>query len=61
MPLIMDFNLASSTERYARLADAFGVAPNGAGAKAAANTSAPSNPRRAGVEEFRAMFEAGLA
>jgi alcohol dehydrogenase len=98
MPLIMDFNLASSTERYARLADAFGVAPDGAGAKqaarqaidyvrvlndelgipplatlidrrdldllaakAAANTSAPSNPRAAGAEEFRAMFEAGLA
>ncbi len=28
--------------------------------KAAANTSAPSNPREAGGEEFRAMFAAGL-
>jgi lactaldehyde reductase len=28
--------------------------------KAAANTSAPSNPREAGAEEFRAMFAAGL-
>jgi alcohol dehydrogenase class IV len=29
--------------------------------KAAANTSAPSNPREARVEEFRVMFAAGLA
>jgi alcohol dehydrogenase len=29
--------------------------------KAAANTSAPSNPRPAGVSEFRAMFARGLA
>jgi alcohol dehydrogenase len=29
--------------------------------KAAANTSAPSNPRRAGVAEFREMFARGLA
>jgi lactaldehyde reductase len=29
--------------------------------KAAANASAPSNPRAAGVEEFRAMFAAALA
>jgi hypothetical protein len=28
--------------------------------KEAANTSAPSNPRDAGVAEFRAMFAAGL-
>jgi alcohol dehydrogenase len=98
MPLIMDFNLDVSRERYARLAGAFGVAtehlcddeaaraaiayvrrlndelgipPLGAliergdldllAEKAAANTSAPSNPREAGVEEFRAMFAAGLA
>jgi alcohol dehydrogenase len=103
MPLIMEFNAEVSAERYARLADAFGLALDGghvAGAadaaraaraaieyvrrlndelsipplsrlidrrdldllaeKAAANTSAPSNPRPAGVEEFRAMFEAGL-
>jgi alcohol dehydrogenase len=29
--------------------------------KAAANTSAPSNPREAGAGDFRAMFAAGLA
>jgi alcohol dehydrogenase len=98
MPLIMDFNVEVSRERYARLAAAFGVATGDLSVddaaraaiayvrrlndelgipslsrlierrdldllaeKAAANTSAPSNPREAHVEEFRAMFAAGLA
>ena len=98
MPLIMDFNVEVSRERYARLAAAFGVTSGATSEdeaareaiayvrglndrlgipplsrlielddldllaeKAAANTSAPSNPRDAGVEEFRAMFAAGLA
>jgi alcohol dehydrogenase len=98
MPLIMDFNVEVSRDRYARLAAAFGVASGSPSVddaaraaiayirrlndelgipplgqliqrgdldllaeKAAANTSAPSNPREAGVEEFRAMFAAGLA
>jgi alcohol dehydrogenase len=97
MPLIMEFNLSVSADRYARLAGAFGGATDALAteeaarlaiahvhrlnnelgipplaslidrqdldllaAKAAANTSAPSNPRDAGVAEFRAMFEAGL-
>jgi alcohol dehydrogenase len=97
LPLIMDYNLPVSTERYARLADAFGIAIGGLSAeaaaheavryvrglnetlgipplaklidrvdldllaeKAAANTSAPSNPRVAGMSDFRAMFESGL-
>ena len=97
MPLIMDYNLPVSADRYARLAAAFGIACAGlsteeaAGAairyvrelndavgmprlaelidaadldllaeKAAANTSAPSNPREAGATDFAAMFERGL-
>lgn len=97
MPLIMDYNLPVSIERYARLADAFGIATAGLPAdaaaqeavryvrglnetlgipplselidgddldllaeKAATNTSAPSNPRLAGMSDFRAMFESGL-
>jgi alcohol dehydrogenase len=97
MPLIMDYNLPVSIERYARLVDAFGLdvreGPADAAArqaisyvrglneelgipplselidgkdldllaeKAAANTSAPSNPRPAQTSDFRAMFESGL-
>ncbi len=97
MPLVMDFNLAASQHRYARLAAAFGIATDEMSTevaaqraidyvrqlneqlkiprlsdlidtgdldllatKAAANTSAVSNPRPAGIEDFRAMFAAGL-
>ena len=97
MPAIMDFNLAVSAAKYARLAHAFGIARDGVpveeaaraavdyvrrlnerlampplgglvdesdlellAEKAAANTSAPSNPRSAGAAEFRDMFRSEL-
>jgi alcohol dehydrogenase len=93
MPVIMDYNLDSSVERYARLAAAFGVDTYGLderdaalraieyvrslnddlgipplseliepgdldllAEKAAANTSAPSNPRAVDQAAFRDMF-----
>lgn len=98
MPVIMDYNLEVSGEKYARLASAFGIEragrsdPDMAAAavdyvrelnrdlgippmgslikqadldllaeKAAANTSRPSNPRDAGVSDFRRMFAEALA
>ncbi len=98
MPMIMEYNLSASADKYVRLAHAFGVAGNAANddeaaaaaiqfvrdlnrklgippldqliaereldllaEKAAANTSAPSNPRPAGVAEFREMYVAELA
>jgi alcohol dehydrogenase len=90
MPVIMDYNLPVVTEKYERLAHAFGVEPSAPAAidyvrglndrlgippvaelidaadldllaeKAAANTSAPSNPREAGVDAFREMFRSQL-
>ena len=97
MPIIMSYNLAVSTSKYARLAAAFGIEQGGGednaaraaiayvrrlnvelqipplhalidpvdldllAEKAAANTSAPSNPRAVGVGEFRALLEEALA
>ena len=98
MPVIMDYNLEVSREKYARLAAAFGIERAGRSdselaadavgyvrmlnrelgipplrelirrqdldvlaEKAAANTSRPSNPREAGVSDFRRMFEDALA
>ena len=98
MPVIMDYNLQVSREKYARLAAAFGIERAGRSdaeaaadavdyvrllnrelgipplrelirredldvlaEKAAANTSRPSNPREAGVSDFRRMFEDALA
>ena len=97
MPVIMDFNLDVSRDRYVRLAEAFGIERGGRSdvelaaaavdfvrelnralgipplrelirradldvlaEKAAANTSRPSNPREAGVADFRRMFEDAL-
>jgi alcohol dehydrogenase len=97
MPVIMDFNLAISATKYARLAQAFGIAtdavPGGEAAhaavtyirrlnerlgmpplgelideadldllagKAADNTSAPSNPRRADAAQFREVLKSEL-
>ena len=93
MPVIMEYNLDSSVERYARLAAAFGIDIGGLeerdaairavdyvhdlnadlgipplsdlirtddldvlAEKAAANTSAPSNPRAVDAAAFREMF-----
>ena len=100
MPPIMEYNLPVSQDKYARLAQALGIARNGRnneemaraaieyirrlsrdlavppmrdlirpadldvlGRKAEQNTSTPSNPRPAGMAEFRDMFarEIGLA
>jgi alcohol dehydrogenase class IV len=94
MPVIMDYNLDVSADRYARLASAFGIDTSGMSEreaaqravdyvrelnadlgipalaelirpddldllaeKAAANTSAPSNPRDVDAAAFRDMFE----
>jgi alcohol dehydrogenase len=94
MPVIMDYNLDASADRYARLAVAFGIDVSGLdeheaarravdyvrelnadlgipplaelirpedldllAEKAAANTSAPSNPRDVDAAAFRGMFE----
>lgn len=93
LPMIMEYNLPTSGEKYARLAIAFGINVFGMNdedaalaainyvrelngrigiptlaslidekdldilaQKAFANTSTPSNPRAAGVNEFREMF-----
>jgi alcohol dehydrogenase len=93
MPVIMDYNLDASADRYARLAVAFGIDVSGLdeheaaqravdyvrelnadlgipplaelirpddldllAEKAAANTSAPSNPRDVDAAAFRGMF-----
>jgi len=93
LPMIMEYNLSESRDKYVRLAHAFGIdtsATNDATAaqaaidyvrdrnrrlgipalaelideadldllagKAFANTSTPSNPRTAGVADFRAIF-----
>jgi len=100
MPPIMEFNLLdpATSERYARLAGAFGIAVEGLATetaahlavdyvaalnvdlgipplaeliraedldllaeKAAANTSAPSNPRPASVSDFREIYARELA
>jgi alcohol dehydrogenase len=97
MPVIMDYNLAVSQDKYVRLAGAFGIERDGRSeselaraavdfvrtlnrelgipelralikaedldllaAKAAANTSRPSNPRDADQAAFRSMFESAL-
>lgn len=97
MPAIMEYNLAASADRYARLAVAFGLDVAGLdetsaaqaaidevrrlnadlripplgdlireadldllAEKAAANTSAPSNPRDVDAAAFRTMFAASL-
>ena len=81
MPVIMDYNLEVSRDKYVRLAAAVDYVRElnrdlGIPAlrelikeadldllaeKAAANTSRPSNPREAGVSDFRRMFADSLA